>query len=337
MTATETIVGTPGDAVRVEVTSIANAVAGTVQTLTVTAYDAFGNVAVDYAGTVAFSSSDPLASMPFYTFTGADNGTHTFTVALKTAGTQSLTIRDTANPSIAWTQSGVVITPGAAVTLSVTRLRAGVAGVAQSVTVSARDVYGNVATDYRGTVTFASGDTRAVLPSTHTFTEADAGTKTFDVTLKSAGGQTFTVQDAANNWTSFQNDIQVVPAAFAGFAFKTSSNATLGQAYSFTVTAVDAFGNTVTGYTGRVHFTGPTNSGSVMPPDYTFTYADGGEHVFSATFGSEGTFTLTANDTATPTIKASTSITVKKASGGSTSSGGGGSGGGGGGGGGKTR
>ena len=62
MTATETIVGTPGDAARVEVTSISNAVAGTVQSLTVTAYDAFGNVAVDYAGTVAFSSTDPIAS-----------------------------------------------------------------------------------------------------------------------------------------------------------------------------------------------------------------------------------------------------------------------------------
>jgi hypothetical protein len=309
----------------VVVTPISGGVAGTVQTVTVTAYDAFGNVAVDYAGTVAFSTSDPIATMPFYTFSAADNGTHTFTLALKTAGTQSLTVRDTANASIASTQSGIVITPGAAVTISVTRVRSTVAGVAQDVTVSARDVYGNVATDYRGIVTFASSDSKAGLPATYTFTDADAGTKTFSVTLKTSGGQTFTVSDASNNWTSFQQDIQVSPAALAGFSFKTSSNATLGQAYTFTVSAVDAYGNTIPDYTGRVHFTGPTNSGSVMPADYTFTSTDQGQHVFSATFGSEGTFTLSVNDTTNTAITGSTAITVKKASGGSTSTGGGGS------------
>ena len=38
--------------------------------MTVTAYDAYGNVATGYTGTVAFTSSDPQACFPAdYTFT----------------------------------------------------------------------------------------------------------------------------------------------------------------------------------------------------------------------------------------------------------------------------
>ena len=75
--------------------------AGTAQTFTVKARDAYGNVVTGYTGTVAFSSSDVRAGLPSsYTFTAADAGVHTFTATLKTAGTQSLTVKDTANATI---------------------------------------------------------------------------------------------------------------------------------------------------------------------------------------------------------------------------------------------
>jgi hypothetical protein len=332
LTVTQTITGTPGDAVRFTVTPIGNAVAGTVQTFTVTAYDAFGNVAVDYGGTVVFSSTDPIASLPYYTFAAADGGTHTFTVALKTAGTQSLTVRDSLNTSMTSTQTGIVVTPAAAVSLNVGRLRAGVAGVAQSITISARDVYGNVAPDYRGTLTFSSTDALAALPAAYTFTAADAGAHVFSVTLKSAGGNDVTVQDTVNPaMASFQGDIQVTPAAFARFSFKAPSNVTVGVAFNVTLTAVDAFGNTVTGYTGKVRLTGPSGSGNLLPPDYAFTGADAGAHTFSVTLSPEGNATLSVLDLVDGIVKGSTQVTVKKASGGGGGGGGGGGSGGGGG------
>jgi hypothetical protein len=66
-------------------------------TLTVTAVDVFGQVAVGYRGTVQFSSSDASASLPSgYSFTQADNGMHVFTgLMLKTRGTQTITVTDT--------------------------------------------------------------------------------------------------------------------------------------------------------------------------------------------------------------------------------------------------
>ena len=69
--------------------------AGVAQPFTVTALDAFGNVATGYTGTVTFSSSDAQAGLPAsYTFTNKDAGVHTFSVTLKTAGTQSITAQD---------------------------------------------------------------------------------------------------------------------------------------------------------------------------------------------------------------------------------------------------
>ena len=54
------------------------ATAGMLQSVTVTLTDSFGNVATGYAGTVHFTSTDGQAVLPAnYTFTTADQGTHT--------------------------------------------------------------------------------------------------------------------------------------------------------------------------------------------------------------------------------------------------------------------
>jgi hypothetical protein len=86
--------------------------AGTAGTFTVTALDASGGTFTGYRGTVAFTSSDPRADLPApYTFTDADNGTHSFTATLQTAGSQSITATDTADPSFTGTQSGIRVVP----------------------------------------------------------------------------------------------------------------------------------------------------------------------------------------------------------------------------------
>ena len=78
--------------------------------MTVTAYDAYGNVATGYTGTVALSSSDPQAVLPAnYTFTTADAGSHGVAVTLDTAGTQSITATDTATASLTTTETGITV------------------------------------------------------------------------------------------------------------------------------------------------------------------------------------------------------------------------------------
>ncbi len=66
--------------------------------VTLTARDAYGNVATGYAGTVNFTSSDPNAVLPAnYTFVAGDQGVRNFTVELLTHGLQSVTATDTVN------------------------------------------------------------------------------------------------------------------------------------------------------------------------------------------------------------------------------------------------
>ena len=70
--------------------------------VTVTAYDAYGNIATGYTGTVAFKSSDSSGTLPKnYTFTAADWGMHYFSgLILKRRGTQTIRLTDTLDATL---------------------------------------------------------------------------------------------------------------------------------------------------------------------------------------------------------------------------------------------
>jgi hypothetical protein len=75
--------------------------------VTLTAEDAYGNVATGYLGTVHFSSTDSTALLPAnYTFTAGDAGVHTFTgLVLHKKGKQKVTATDTLNSSLTATDT----------------------------------------------------------------------------------------------------------------------------------------------------------------------------------------------------------------------------------------
>jgi hypothetical protein len=85
----------------------ASVTAGNAFNLTVTALDAYGNVATGYRGTVKFASSDNSATLPGkYIYTASDNGVHTFPgLVLKKKGTQTITVFDASDRSILGTIS----------------------------------------------------------------------------------------------------------------------------------------------------------------------------------------------------------------------------------------
>ena len=114
------------------VTGFPATTAGVAQSLTVTVKDASGNAVPGYTGTVTFSSSDVQAGLPAsYTFTAADAGSHTFSATLKTAGTQSITVKDLASPTVTGSQTGISVSAAATVaSLSVSVFPATTAGVA---------------------------------------------------------------------------------------------------------------------------------------------------------------------------------------------------------------
>jgi hypothetical protein len=76
--------------------------AGVPFSVTVTALDAYGRVAIGYTGTVVFASSDANATLPgAYTFPGADQGVHPFAgLVLPRRGKVALSVTDSLDPSL---------------------------------------------------------------------------------------------------------------------------------------------------------------------------------------------------------------------------------------------
>src|SRR5206468_1383662 len=144
-----------------------------------------------------FSSTDGSAALPAnYTFTSGDAGVKSFTAALKTTGTKSISAADTVTGSITGIQSGILVVPAAAASYVVSGYPATTtAGVTNSFRLTARDAFSNTATGYVGTVRFTSTDGSAVLPANYLFTSADAGVHSFSAALKTVGTQSLTATD----------------------------------------------------------------------------------------------------------------------------------------------
>jgi hypothetical protein len=289
--------------------------AGQSFTITVTALDANHNLVPSYRGVVHFTSSDGQALLPAdYTFTAADAGVHTFTATLKTAGNQTITATDTGNGALTCSQP-VTVTAATASRLVLAAPAASTAGTAFSITVTALDSYGNVASSYVGTIHFTSSDAKAVLPADYTFTSADAGMHTFSVTLKKAGAQTITATDTASGTRTGSAPSTVSPGPVTHLMLTAStSTPKAGAPFTITVTALDAYGNQAPAYRGTIHFSS-TDAAAVLPADYPFAAADQGRHSFSVTLNTIGKQTITAADKSKGTIKGSVSVTVQAAAG----------------------
>jgi hypothetical protein len=326
--ATGTIIGTvtitvrAAGATRVALATTATPTAGQAFPFTVTALDQFGNTDTAYGGRLRFTSSDTSAAVVLPPDSTLTDGQGTFSATLTKGGSQTITATDTVNASITGTLT-VTVTGPVVESLHLAAPATATAGQAFTVTVTARDGRGEPVTQYEGTVHFASSDTSAgvVLPPDSTLTN---GQGTFSVTLVEAGNQTLTVSDAANSLSTTAAVI-VEAASAARFTLATpSSTATMaspsattpsptaGAPFSFSVTALDVFGNIATAYAGKVHFTSSdTSTGVVLPADSTLTIGQG---AFSATLIKAGSQTITATDSLNATIKESLTVTVRAAS-----------------------
>jgi hypothetical protein len=300
----------------------AAAAAGTAINVSVTAQDQYGNTTPGYTGSVHFTSSDAQAALPAnYTFVAVDGGTHTFSVTLKTVGSRTVTGTDTKTGSINGTGNPISVTSGKASSFSIVPTTGSTtAGTPIGATVTAFDQYGNIATGYTGIIHFSSTDLQAALPTDYTFTASDAGVHVFagNVTLKTRGNQTVSISDNSSPViTASTSPISVNSAAATNLSVAASTTTTTaGTPINVMVTARDPFGNTATGYTGTIHFTG-TDSQGVLPANYTFTGSDSGQHTFTGgvTFKTAGNQTVAATDVSNANIVgASDPVSVSAAS-----------------------
>jgi len=271
-------------------------------TFTVTAEDQFNNTNTGYSGTVVFSSSDTLATVPgSSTLT---SGAGTFSATLQSLGNQTLTAADMAQPTI--TGTAVINVNSSQATHFVIGISANVtAGTAFTFTVTAETASNVPALAYNGNVTISGGGAGAVLPASSTLSN---GVGTFSATLTTAGNQTLTAADTVNtSITAGTGTIAVSPAGAVRFVVMNQSTATAGSAFVEVVTAYDSFNNIATGYNGTVHFTSSdtqVGAGSGLPIDGPLFNlpTSSGIGYFAILLKTAGTQTVTVQDQSDTTL-----------------------------------
>jgi len=149
-------------------------------------------------------------------------GTGTFTLSLRSAGSQTITATDVAEPTITGTTGLITVAIEVArLTVAVPVARGAAtynftftAGAPLNFTVTALDGLGNVFPGYAGKVGFTSTDGQAVLPSSSNLTN---GTGSFSAAFKTTGNQTISATDTATSsiaGTSISIHVLAPPSGF---------------------------------------------------------------------------------------------------------------------------
>ena len=286
-------------------------VAGTLLAVTVTAVDVHGNAATDFTGTIHFASSDPTAQLPAdFTFTAAHQGTRTFPVSLLKAGTSTLTVSTATLPSASAT---ALVRPAAAAKVTLEGLPASVvAGDRSNVTVTVRDAFGNVATDYSGTLRFTTTDAQAPAIADAIFkpTDVNPGVKVVAVELRTAGTRSLSAADLAAPTIAGSVATQVLPGPAARLVVSgLPPSTTAGTLLTGSITALDAFGNVASGFTGTVHFSS-TDPNAQLQSDTAFAATDKGVRSFSVVLTRAGSQSVTVSDVAGVATSATVTVSV---------------------------
>ena len=304
--------------------------AGSAFSVTVNAVDTNWNV-VSASDTVGITSSDANALLP--TNAPLVAGTRTFSVTLKTSGSQTLTATDITDGTKGAATSGAIsvnagtfarlqlLVPGETAAPGTPSGKTGTpsaqaAGSAFSVTVNAVDTNWNVVSA-SDTVGITSSDANALLPTNAPLV---AGTRTFSVTLKTSGSQTLTATDITDgtkgaatsgaisvNAGTFARLQLLVPGETAAPGTPSGKTGTpsaqaAGSAFSVTVNAVDTNWNVVSA-SDTVGITS-SDANALLPTNAPLV---AGTRTFSVTLKTSGSQTLTATDITDGTKGADTS------------------------------
>ncbi|TNF27308.1 MAG: hypothetical protein EP329_19680 [Deltaproteobacteria bacterium] len=288
--------------------------AGAPFSITVTVVDAFGNVVTDFAGTVGLTSSDPLATLPSaYTFSPSDQGVHVFTgVTLVSSGEHTVSASSSTGASVGGAVA-VTVESGSDVVFALTGIPdPATAGVPFDVTVTVKDTFGNVVTDYVGTIALLTSDDAATLPAPVALTGTSGGVATFSgVVLKTAGAHTLTAADAGQG-ISQSVGVTVVSGAAASLAINGPSTITAGTPFTVTVTAEDAWGNAATGYAATLAFSS-SDEDATLPSDGTFPAGSGAQPYGGIAVTQAGAQTVTVSDPQNSALTATLNVNVSPA------------------------
>ncbi len=197
-------------------------------------FDQYGNIVTGFSGSVSISSSDHQAVAIVGGNTSLTAGSGIFQVALDAVDNVTLT----AGVGEIEGSTGVIqVEPAAANSFAISAPTTAAVGTAFTVTLTAKDPFGNIATAYNGTVTFASSDHQAV---TATSMSWGNGVGTAQLTLSTPN--TVTLTATAGGVQGATADVIVESSPSQAISSGLASLATWGGTLSFplvgTVTSV---------------------------------------------------------------------------------------------------
>ncbi|MHA8105417.1 beta strand repeat-containing protein, partial [Aquirufa nivalisilvae] len=243
-------------------------------TNTLTAQDAYGNTVTSFAANTnnvtvtstltgaitGLSGTNKLSSAGDFT-SGVANLTSLGLIFTGTSGAGTFTFTPASGTAV--TSSSITVSPGTATKLVVTGTGTQTAGGSQTVTVTAQDASGNTATGYTGAknITFsgaAASPSPATTPTvaatnfgTATSLTFTAGVATGSMVLYKAESATVNATDGTiNSNTGGTLNVTVSPSTMTKLAVSLTSPQINGTAFTGTntLTALDAYGNTATGF-----------------------------------------------------------------------------------------
>jgi len=287
------VVVSQAQAAYLAITGSVTQVAGTSQTITVMAYDAYNNVATYYNGTkkIRFGGAN-ISNAPSTkpTAGNTDFGTDTELTFANGVASSSISLYKSENAIITatdWTSGSagittpadntvgqttyvyklpVEVTSAAASYFAVTGTATQTAGIGQGVTVTAYDLWNNVATGYTGTknITFSGAShspntpktqytpyvalTAFGVPTVLTFTAGVASGPMVLVNVETANVKAS--DGTINTSDTYDLEVAVNHATENYFAVTGSSTQVAGETQSITITMYDAYNNIATSYTG---------------------------------------------------------------------------------------
>ncbi|HEX3450700.1 MAG TPA: hypothetical protein VHS97_20765 [Isosphaeraceae bacterium] len=172
-------------------------------------------------------------------------------------------------------------------TFTVSAPAAATAGKALNVIITAKNASGKTATSYSGNVALAASDGQVVhLVTARRFVK---GVAIETIVLYTADTLTLTAAAGAIKGTSA--GISVKPAAASVFAISAPTRAMAGTGFNVMLTAKDAYGNTVTGFSGNVNFA--SSDGQPLPVLGQTVWSNGAA-IYAVVLNSPDTITLTA-------------------------------------------
>lgn len=294
--------------------AIPGQIAGSPFNIRLTARDQYNNTAASFVSTATITSNGTLSAGGTTTnFTAGVLATHSVTIT----SSQSTTTLTATNGASNGTSNQFSVAPGATTAFEVSGIPSpAAAGVGHSLTVRARDGFGNTTPGYLGQVAVTSSDTAATLPPLYTFNAGDAGIHVFSggVTFGTLGTQSVTVTDTSvGAITGAQVGINVVPGPVSDFLVEAAGGGSIGSqvagtAFNIQLTARDSLGNTATSFTGTVNLTSTSTIGSGGGPTAAFTAGVLSSHAIALNSG--GSHSVTATNSAGPETGTSNLFTI---------------------------